>query len=710
MSANPFEQWYANGYADLLPIVPHDARCKPSSHVGAGKGKSPGLRDTSGLWGGFSGWNTHIATPADLAKWNAMGAGIGLRIGTAWMLDLDVYDADTADMIEAAALEMLGPAPCRIGQAPKRSLLYASAGDIRAQTMHFAGKQGEVNNIEIPSQSVVQGIHAKTHRPYTWPRPPVARDKLTMVTPVQLAAFQAAMKARLPGASSVSGAGDNDINQKTLIGHPDVIAEIMTRLPNTADMRWDYMIKMGYAVKAALPDDDALAFELWESWCSRWEADGYDPEYAAVRWNSLKGPYRVGAPWLYDEGHRLLGEHEHFDFRAQLGDGLTLEAIRDQADNDNDPIDDTGPLFSENLPKSEKAEAADYYPVVDIDTLLTRDPPKMLIARHFPEQSVGFLYGEPGSYKSFLILDVSLSIAASLDAWQGDAVLTDPDSVVVYLAAEGSFGFRNRISAWCKARGIDPAALSRRFKMIEVTVNFMEPKDVQKLMRTVRSVVGARPCLLVVDTVSRSLPGADENMQKDMTMFVHACDALKVAFQCAVVGVHHANKTGGDMRGSTVLRGAGDFVFRMTRKPESELVTLHCEKQKDAPSDWKEMYAVSTVALAHDESSLVLDRLERPALDTDMSPELARRVLLAMQAAWDAGEPWAKAAQAKERWAVRRMNADFDLRSQAAEDALRGWVQTGVVEVATVDTRYKKAGYRVCMLPGQDVSESGIFD
>ena len=53
-----------------------------------------------------------------------------------------------------------------------------------------------------------------------------------------------------------------------------------------------------------------------------------------------------------------------------------------------------------------------------------------------------------------------------------------------------------------------------------------------------------------VDTVSRVLPGAEENLQKDMTRFVEACDAVRNKFGATVIGIHHTNYAGG-IRGST---------------------------------------------------------------------------------------------------------------------------------------------------------------
>ena len=256
MTKNPFLEWRAAGYQDLLPVVPHNAICSPTSHVGRSKGKSPGILYSNGLWGGLIGWNDIQATEDDLKSWHDMGASIGLRFGKAWLLDLDIYDEETGDVVEAEAIKAFGPAPLRVGIWPKRALLYASDGTVEKRKLHFAGKDGTVNIIEIPPQTVVHGIHPKTLRPYEWRRPPGQFADLTVVSKEQVEAFLVAMERRLPSAKlNPVGDAENKVSQASLRGKIEHVAQAITTLPNRADMRWDYMVKVGYAVKAAERDD-----------------------------------------------------------------------------------------------------------------------------------------------------------------------------------------------------------------------------------------------------------------------------------------------------------------------------------------------------------------------------------------------------------------------------------------------------------------------
>ena len=345
-----------------------------------------------------------------------------------------------------------------------------------------------------------------------------------------------------------------------------------------------------------------------------------------------------------------------------------------------------------------------------MDEITNRPPVTWLIERHIPEKSVGFLYSEPGIGKSFLALDMALSIAYGQPEWHGDKIAAD-NAAVVYIAAEGSYGFRNRILAWRKKHS--KTAPSDNFRMIEQTINFMSKDDVTRLLKTLEAfgtATGMRPALIIVDTVSRALPGADENTQKDMTLFVSACDAIRDAHNCAVMGVHHSNKQGA-MRGSTVLLGAGDFVFGLDRRKGATVGTLLCEKQKEGPDGWIDHYAFETVGLDGEETSIVVQRVESGfGPSVELTPDMSAAVLGAMREACEAGEAWSRAPQAKERYAVRRMVCDFGFDGARAEETLALWEQTGLIAFDIVDNKRKIKGYKVLAVPGQAVQNNGIFD
>jgi RecA-family ATPase len=86
--------------------------------------------------------------------------------------------------------------------------------------------------------------------------------------------------------------------------------------------------------------------------------------------------------------------------------------------------------------------------------------------------------------------------------------------------------------------------------------------------------------LIVFDTLSRCLAGADENNQKDMSAAVGVCDTLRHQLGCCVLLLHHTTKDGAVERGSSVLRGAVDTLLVLKVPDASEpQFTMTCDKQ-----------------------------------------------------------------------------------------------------------------------------------
>lgn len=671
---NPFRHFHNLGWPRLIPLLPVNAPVSPKweyvnrairKHgeervLGPMWGKAPAARYSDGLWGGFKGWRTYETTDADLDRWFAWGANVGFRMPEDWIIfDIDITDADLADKAEQIIVDMLGPSPCRIGLAPKRMLFYRLTDPVNGGWVFCKAASGDkpmaVEMFSDGRQVALYGMHRAAGRPYQWPRPPIHADDLTLIRPDQYEAVQEALMAALPHSSRTrenKTADRERVSQSALRGAVEDVRRAMEAMPNGRDIfpdRMDY-IRMGAALKAALPDDEEEAFDLWCEWAAK--DNGGVPELWRKDWNGLGGVFSLGAQWIYEQAERL-------------SNGLFT-----QAQIHFDPIQETAPSPFDMQAEAERQEqAADLYPLLTIDSIVSRPPPVFMVARHIPETSVGFLYAAPGIGKSFLAMDLGLTIAAGFKSWHGEAVNLRPNAATLYIAAEGAFDLRNRMLAWHKARGLDTFA--KNFFVIEQTIRFTKQDDVEKLVRTARAA-GITPALIVVDTVSRALPGVDENGQEDMTIFVEACAALQREFSCSVMGVHHTNKQG-DMRGSSVLRGAGDFVMKLERKRGEALATLTMEKLKAGEDGWAYQILFEKVDLGDGQSSLVPSR-PAPAIgpDTDGGLPEDRAILMRIAAAWDAGLPWSLAGNAaRERRAAVILNAEFGYRMDAAEAKLK---------------------------------------
>lgn len=693
-STSNFERLFGMGYTRIVPVIPPDAQISENStlykRVGTrqdARGKLPGVKGRNGLWHSWD-WTQHVTDPIDFPRWAEMGAGVGIVTGDGLIaIDADTTDEALAKIINEMVKEHLGATPIRVGRYPKALYLVRVTDPYAYRRIDFgpADGHGTFERVEILSDRkffVAEGIHPKTQKPYTWPKALIPYDDLPIFGPRQIDELMEALRSALPAASKVlvEGGGDTPINQDALKGDLRAVTKAVRATPNTSQhfpTREAYR-DFGYAIKAALPDNPAEAYDLFADWCATWDGGDNDPGVVEADWRRMKPPYRRGAGWLYEMAERI------------NPNGFTMAEVHFEPVGEKEP----SPFDIQAEAEAEEAED-DLFPVLRLSDIENRPPPAFLIDRHIPQVSTGFLYSAPGIGKSFLALDMALSLAFGDDKWHGDQIDKGAgDPCVLYLAAEGSFGFRNRVRAWRSARNI-AADAKDMFVMIERSIDFMNVGDVDKLIRTVRRAIQRRPCLVVVDTVSRSMPGADENLQKEMTLFVKACDHVKDMFQCAVLGVHHAGKSG-DMRGSTVLRGAGDFVFKLERAKGASIGHLTCEKQKDAPDGWTEPYSFDRVDLDEGQSSLVASRAAMPGgREGPVTPSSASRVLVGMKAAWDAGEPWGKTRRAGANYAVDRMVRDYGLSAEQAESYLGLWVADGTIRLSEVSRKTKRVGYEV---------------
>ena len=314
------------------------------------------------------------------------------------------------------------------------------------------------------------------------------------------------------------------------------------------------------------------------------------------------------------------------------------------------------------------------------------------------EQSLGFIFGPPGSLKTFIAIDIGLHLACAKSEWWGRSL--QRRGAVIYVCSEGYVSMKYRIAAWERHRVTD--ADDAPFCLIRQSINFMKVEDIAKLLVTIQAVADEThgPIAAVfVDTVSRVLPGAEENLQKDMTLFVAACDAVRQRFQTTVIGVHHTNASGG-FRGSTVMPGAGDFIIETRREPGALTGSIYAKKIKDAEDGWEDFFKVTKVELGDiaGRTSLVLDRIDAP-LKRDRWPptDVCRRVLRAVDDAWSQRQPWSPFPQTRKqgRYAPAIISKSFEVDLDIAEDMIETWLITQVLAIEIYDTDTKAKGLKV---------------
>jgi hypothetical protein len=228
-----------------------------------------------------------------------------------------------------------------------------------------------------------------------------------------------------------------------------------------------------------------------------------------------------------------------------------------------------------------------------VDDLEAQPDLQYLIDDHVPLGGFAVVYGPAGTGKTFIALDMALSIASG-QKWNGHAVRGGP---VVYVTPEGKGGLKQRVRAW-RSRPDRADCDLAGMKFLPEAVNLMDERSVSSFLADLAEM-DLPPALVVFDTLARSLVGGDENAARDMGLLVASVDRIREATGGTVMVVHHTGKSGDTERGSSALRAAADTMISVSA--DDAVMKLACDKQKDA----EEFSAIHLVRVPTGESCFV---------------------------------------------------------------------------------------------------------
>lgn len=176
-----------------------------------------------------------------------------------------------------------------------------------------------------------------------------------------------------------------------------------------------------------------------------------------------------------------------------------------------------------------------------------------LIESLWARAGVGIIGGAPKACKSWLGLDVAVSVASGTPCLDTFPV-TDPGGALIYMAEDAASLVKARLAGLCRHRHLDLAALPIGV-ITAPSVRLDLPHDQRRLAATVRREA---PRLLLLDPFVR-LHRINENQAGEVAAILGYLRELQRASDLAVVVVHHARKNGGATSGGQSLRGSSDF-------------------------------------------------------------------------------------------------------------------------------------------------------
>ena len=339
------------------------------------------------------------------------------------------------------------------------------------------------------------------------------------------------------------------------------------------------------------------------------------------------------------------------------------------------------------------------YEVLNLEQIKCLPDPVFIVEGVLIRNALGFVYGAPGAGKSFVLLSLGLSVASQQASWWERQI--NAHGYVLMISSEGVADMKHRIAAWEKGTGItisDPT----RFHLIRQTINFMDEGDELKLHRTIADLVqrvGEKPMLVFVDTLSRAMPGADENDQASASRMIQACDRVREAWETTVVCAHHTSRAG-NMRGSTVFEGAADVILSVEREEGAQSGILTAKKIKAAADGWKQQFNLRKINIVSGDKcheSLIAELASAPEQTEDEWPErhTVMTILDQMQEAWDRKEPWSSKPQTRKEGRYAPVHfMRFGVSEEIAEKLLMHMLDTQTIIYDTCDQHSKMKGLR----------------
>ena len=190
-----------------------------------------------------------------------------------------------------------------------------------------------------------------------------------------------------------------------------------------------------------------------------------------------------------------------------------------------------------------------------------------LVEGIWPALCVGFVAGEPKTFKSFAATELAFAVASGKDFLGRHQVLQQGRTLIVQ--QESSWpAFQGRIRAAAKRYGM-PEDL---FILSNHGFNIQDEASSQKLEAEVARL---RPSLVVLDPLA-SFIASGENSSDEMGQVVRLLRKIRDTYGTSVCVVHHSNKSSGQdrggmkMRGSSALYGATEASLYLNRTEDAD--------------------------------------------------------------------------------------------------------------------------------------------
>lgn len=227
---------------------------------------------------------------------------------------------------------------------------------------------------------------------------------------------------------------------------------------------------------------------------------------------------------------------------------------------------------------------------LDYAAMRSLPPPRWLVEGVLMEGGSGLIVGSRSTGKTFLALDLALSVACGVHPmlhggkWTGFWPAINRPGPVLYVAGEGHSGIRLRAEAWAQHHGM---AIPDCFYLSNPVPHIYEdPAILDEVVETLLDRHD-RWSLVVLDTVGRAMQGENENAQEHASAYTRMVEGFQRGLGANVLGLHHTGHDHDRARGSSVFEADTDTVLVLDRERGSDTGRVTMTKQREA-KEWDE--------------------------------------------------------------------------------------------------------------------------
>ena len=254
-------------------------------------------------------------------------------------------------------------------------------------------------------------------------------------------------------------------------------------------------------------------------------------------------------------------------------------------------------------------------PVVRIGDIPSEEnSQRWLVEQLWGDSSVGVIGGAPKCSKTWLALDLALSVATGT-ACLGKYSVPQAGPVLVYLAEDALPVVRERVEGMARHRGLDLAGVEIHV-ITAPTLRLDRDPHREQLFETAKRL---RPRLLLLDPLVR-LHGIDENNAGEVAQLLAYFRSLQRKLNLSVILVHHTRKNaaggvaaGQGLRGSSDIHAFGDSNLYIRRTRDRLILSSEHRAAAASPPVYLELVAtdaqkthLEVIAELHDENRRTL--------------------------------------------------------------------------------------------------------